>query len=100
MHTKLDSAQTCRDDLHALVYIPLLFAHGSLPLGHIRGGTVKHCAQWILEKKHSWPAARLCRDLPHEFEAFSSYYFDLEIDEGPDYQILRDNLTTVANREG
>ncbi|KAF8964368.1 kinase-like domain-containing protein [Flammula alnicola] len=100
IHAHLGQAQTRRDDLQALAYTILLFARGSLPWGHIRGGTRKHRARRILEKKRSWTAARLCQDLPHELEAFCSYCFGLEIGEEPEYHLLRDKLAVIANREG
>jgi serine/threonine protein kinase len=99
VHTDPSSAQTRRDDLHSLVYTILLFARGGLLWDHIRRGTRKHCARQILEKKRPWTAERLCQGLPHELEAFSSYCFGLEISEEPNYHLLRDKLSVIANRE-
>jgi hypothetical protein len=81
------------------VYTILLFARGGLLWDHIRRGTRKHCARQILEKKRPWTAERLCQGLPHELEAFSSYCFGLEISEEPNYHLLRDKLSVIANRE-
>ncbi|KAF9565407.1 kinase-like protein [Agrocybe pediades] len=99
LHAHLGLEQTRRDDLHALTYTLLLFARGDLPWDHIRGGTRKHCARRILEKKRSWPAARLCRGLPSELQEFADYCFGLEVNETPNYSLLRSKLTTLA-REG
>jgi len=100
MHTDPSSAQTRRDDLHALVYTILSFARGSLPWDHIRRGTQTHCARRIHEKKRSWTAERLCQGLPHELEVFSRYCLGLEISDEPDYRLLRNKLAVIAGREG
>ena len=100
MHTDPSSAQTRRDDLHALVYTILSLARSSLPWDYIRRGTQTHRERRILEKKRSWTAERLCQGLPHELEVFSSYCFGLEISDEPDYQLLRDKLAVIAEREG
>ncbi|KDR76907.1 hypothetical protein GALMADRAFT_246020 [Galerina marginata CBS 339.88] len=96
----LERAQTRRDDLQALTYTILLFARGRLPWGDIRRGTRDHIVRRVFEKKRSWTVTRLCQDLPHELEAFSSYCLGLGIEEEPDYRFLRDKLTSLAIAEG
>lgn len=81
------------------MYAIFLFVRGSLPWSQVREGTRKHIARRILEKKKSWTAARLCQGLPHELEELASYCFGLEIDDEPDYQFLRDKLTTIVGQE-
>ena len=66
-------------------------------MGQYSGWTWQHHERRILEKKRSWRAARLCQDLTHELEAFSSHFFGFEITEEPDYNLLREKLTVFAN---
>ncbi|PPQ83220.1 Casein kinase [Psilocybe cyanescens] len=99
-HAHLGLEQTRRDDLHAFTYTLLLFARGGLPWDHIRGGTRKHCARRILEKKLSWTPTRLCKGLPDELEELATHCLGLGLNESPDYHFLRVKLDTLANREG
>ncbi|KAH9476867.1 Casein kinase 1-like protein 5 [Psilocybe cubensis] len=99
-HAHLGLEQTRRDDMHAFAYTILLFARGNLPWDHIRGGTRKHCARRILEKKRSWTPERLCENLSRELEEIVSHCLNLSLNENPNYALVRNGLISLANREG
>ena len=80
--------------MQSLCYVLLRLARGSLPWGNIKGGTEKHRALRIQEKKRSWTAERLC--IGHEsLEPFVKYCFSLAWDQDPDYAYLRNELTQI-----
>ncbi len=97
IYTHLGIEQSRRDDLEGLGYMLIYLLRGSLPWQGFKAKTKKEKYQSIMESKMSNRPEILCKDLPgkkvfilEEFTQYLNYVRELQFDEKPDYQYLKD----------
>jgi len=98
MHRGIE--QSRRDDLESLGYTLIYFALGRLPWQGTKANSKTELYDIIMEKKMRTPVEILCGDLPSEFAAYIHYCRDLNFDEKPDYNGLRQLFRNVFIRKG
>ena len=92
--------QSRRDDLESAGYVLMYFLRGSLPWQGIPGKNKDERYKKILQKKIDTSAEELCQDFPEEFEKYVEYTRNLEYEEEPDYDKLRDYFIRVLEKKG
>ena len=90
--------QSRRDDLEAVGYVLVYFLLGSLPWQGLPVKAKEDRYQKIMEKKQSTTPEELCKDLPEEFSIFLQYTRNLQFEEIPDYNHLRDLLAKMYSK--
>ena len=90
--------QSRRDDLESLSYVLIYFLRGELPWQHINAKTKDERNQKILEKKMELSSSTLCEGFPIEFEKFLDYTKNLEYSAKPNYDMLRNLIMTVMDK--
>ena len=98
IYTHLTIEQSRRDDLESLAYILLYFSKGSLPWIGIKSKSKKEKFSKILSIKTNTTISDLCVNLPEEFSKFLNYIRDLQFEEKPDYEYLK-NLLKKMDRD-
>ena len=87
--------QSRRDDLESLGYVLIYLLRGELPWQNINGRTKEERNRKILEKKMVISTAKLCEDLPIEFEVFLDYAKNLKYTETPNYEFLKNLFSNI-----
>ena len=87
--------QSRRDDLESLGYVLIYLLRGELPWQNINGRTKEERNRKILEKKMLISTAKLCEDLPIEFEVFLDYAKNLKYTETPNYEFLKNLFSNI-----
>lgn len=82
--------QSRRDDLESLGFVLIYAARGSVPWQTIRNDDRRKKWSQVYEMKRRISLEELCEGLPSCFISFMQYVRDLEFDERPDYQMLRE----------
>ena len=95
VYTHLGSEQSRRDDLESLAYILIYFSKGTLPWKGIKTKNKSEKQSKILSKKINTRIEDLCSGLPEELSKFLQSIRDLQFDEKPDYDFLRDLLNKM-----
>ena len=91
--------QSRRDDLESAGYVLMYFLRGSLPWQGIPGKNKDERYKKILQKKMDTSAEELCKDFPQEFEEYIEYTRNMEYEEEPDYNKLRDYFKNILERQ-
>lgn len=91
--------QSRRDDLESAGYVLMYFLRGSLPWQGIPGKTKDERYKKILQKKNDTSAQELCEGFPDEFEKYIEYTRNMEYEEEPDYDKLRDYFIEVLEKQ-
>ena len=91
--------QSRRDDLESAGYVLMYFLRGSLPWQGIPGKTKDERYKKILQKKNDTSAQELCEGFPEEFEKYIEYTRNMEYEEEPDYDKLRDYFLDVLDKK-
>ena len=90
--------QSRRDDLESFGYVLIYFLRGELPWQNLLAKTKEERNKKILEKKMEISLSKLCEGFPIEFEKFMNYVKNLEFEENPDYDMLRNLLKKVLEK--
>ena len=91
--------QSRRDDLESAGYVLMYFLRGTLPWQGIPGKTKDERYKKILQKKNETSAQELCQGFPDEFEKYIEYTRNMEYEEEPDYDKLRDYFLDVLEKQ-
>ena len=87
--------QSRRDDLESVGYVLMYFLRGNLPWQGLKVRSKEDRYKKILEKKKETSSQDLCKDFPHEFLEYVDYSKNLEYEENPDYDFLRQKFLDV-----
>ena len=99
IYTHLGIEQSRRDDLESLAYILIYFRKGDLPWTKVKGKNRKEKYSKVLSLKININISDLCSDLPEEYSKFLKYARDLQFEEKPDYDYLKNLLKTMFVNE-
>jgi len=86
-----------RDDMEALSYVLMYFLKGNLPWQGLKTSKKDDRYKKIYEKKKKTTAEELCKGFPKEFCEFVKYTRQLEFEEEPNYDYLRNLLKKVLS---
>ena len=99
IYTHLGIEQSRRDDLESLAYTLIYLGTGFLPWQGVRAKSKEEKYQKILEKKINVKIREdICKDLPEEFATFLQYTRNLQFEEIPDYNHLRELLAKMYSK--
>ena len=87
--------QSRRDDLESVGYVLMYFLRGNLPWQGLKVRSKEDRYKKILGKKKETSSQDLCKDFPHEFLEYVDYSKNLEYEENPDYDFLRQKFLDV-----
>ena len=91
--------QSRRDDLESAGYVLMYFLRGALPWQGIPGKNKDERYKKILQKKMETTSQELCQGFPEEFEKYIEYTRNMEYEEEPDYDKLRNYFTAVLEKK-
>ena len=92
--------QSRRDDLEAIGYVLMYFLKGRLPWQGMVNKNKEQRYLKIMETKRDTTPEELCKGFPAEFERYVSYTRNLEYEQNPDYEMLKDLFKKVLRDEG
>ena len=92
--------QSRRDDLEAIGYVLMYFLLGKLPWQGLPAQNKDERYLRIMEVKRDTKPEDLCKGFPHEFEIYVSYTRNLEYEQDPDYNLLKNLFLKVLRDEG
>jgi serine/threonine protein kinase len=92
--------QSRRDDLEAIGYVLMYFLLGKLPWQGLPAQNKDERYLRIMEVKRDTKPEDLCKGFPHEFEIYVSYTRNLEYEQDPDYDLLKNLFLKVLKDEG
>jgi serine/threonine protein kinase len=92
VYTHLGCEQSRRDDLESLAYVLIYFGTGTLPWKGIKAKKKDEKYSKILTKKMNIKNDELLKGLPNEFILFLQNVRDLQFEDKPDYNYLRELL--------
>ncbi len=78
-----------RDDLESIGYVLVYLLKGELPWQNIVGKSKIEKIKKLLVKKIEMPSSELCTGLPEIFEKYVDYCKNLQLEEKPDYEMLK-----------
>jgi serine/threonine protein kinase len=87
--------QSRRDDLESIAYLIIYFLRGRLPWQGIKVKNKEERYAKILKKKKSTTTKELCIGVPKELELFVNYAKNLDFEEVPDYNYLKQLLKSI-----
>ena len=87
--------QSRRDDLESVGYVLMYFLRGNLPWQGLKVRSKEDRYKKILERKKETSSEDLCKNYPHEFFEYVDYTRNLEYEENPDYDFLRQKFKDV-----
>ena len=91
--------QSRRDDLEAIGYVLVYFLLGRLPWQGMLNKNKDERYMKIMEVKRDTDPHILCKNLPVEFEKYITYTRNLEYEQDPDYNMLKNLFLKVLNNE-
>ena len=91
--------QSRRDDLESVGYVLMYFLRGELPWQGLRVKSKEDRYKRILEKKKETSTEELCVGFPEEFYQYVEYCKNLEYEENPDYDMLKQLFLDVINKK-
>ena len=92
--------QSRRDDLEAIGYVLVYFLLGRLPWQGMLNKNKDERYLKIMEIKRDTDPSILCKGLPSQFERYISYTRNLEYEQDPDYNMLKQLFLKVLSDEG
>jgi len=92
--------QSRRDDLEAIGYVLMYFLKGKLPWQGMVNKNKEQRYLKIMETKRDTTPEELCKGFPAEFETYVSYTRNLEYEQDPDYEMLKNLFSKVLRDEG
>ena len=87
--------QSRRDDLESVGYVLMYFLRGELPWQGLKVRSKEDRYKKILEKKKETSSEELCRGFPDEFKQYVHYTKNLEYDQNPDYDFLKQLFVNI-----
>jgi hypothetical protein len=91
--------QSRRDDLEAVGYVLLYFLRGKLPWQGLHVKKKEDRYHKIMEIKMDTTPFQLCKGFPNEFEQYVEYTRNLEYEQDPDYQFLKNLFNNILKEE-
>ena len=92
--------QSRRDDLEAVGYVLMYFLRGRLPWQGIPVKNKEDRYRKIMEKKMATSAEELCMGFPNEFADYINYTRNLQYEQDPDYNYLKNLFLNVLSKSG
>ena len=93
--------QSRRDDIESLGYNIIFFMKGELPWEHLN---LKYNEKELYLKTYAMkkymPVERLCKGLPPEMEEYFKYVRNLQFQEKPNYNYLKNLFKTILKKNG
>jgi len=99
IHALEEMEQSRRDDLESTGYVLMYFLRGNLPWQGLKIKTKDNRYQKILDKKKETSSDELCKNFPIEFKQYIDYTRNLEYDENPNYDKLRNNFYNLLTKK-
>ena len=96
IYTHLGVEQSRRDDLESLAYVLIYFSKGSLPWQGIKAKNINEKYTKIMSNKINTKNEELCSELPELFPKFLQYIRDLQFEDKPNYDYLRELLKEMS----
>ena len=90
--------QSRRDDLESVGYVLMYFLRGELPWQGLRVKSKEDRYKRILEKKKETSSEELCEGFPQEFYQYVEYCKNLEYEDDPDYDMLKQLFLDVIKK--
>ena len=90
--------QSRRDDLESVGYVLMYFLRGELPWQGLRVKSKEDRYKKILEKKKQTTSEELCKNFPIEFFNYVEYTKNLDYEENPDYDMLKNKFLEVLKK--
>ena len=91
--------QSRRDDLEAVGYVLMYFLKGKLPWQGLRLKNKEDRYHKIMEIKRDTSPAQLCFGFPDEFKKYVEYTRNLEYEDDPDYDMLKNLFKNILIKE-
>ena len=91
--------QSRRDDLEAVGYVLMYFLKGKLPWQGLRLKNKEDRYHKIMEIKRDTSPAQLCFGFPDEFKKYVEYTRNLEYEDDPDYDMLKNLFKSILIKE-
>lgn len=98
LNTHLGIEQGRRDDVEGIANVLLYLAKGSVPWQNMKANGKKEKYEKIMDKKLAIPLDKLCQNVPNEIKELFSYSRDLEFEDKPDYNMLKNLFKNAMNR--
>lgn len=89
INSHLGLEQSRRDDLESVGYLLIYFLRGNLPWQGLEANGRSDQFKKILECKLNTPIDELCKGYPEEFEQYLKYCRNLQFEESPDYEWMK-----------
>ena len=91
--------QSRRDDLEAVGYVLMYFLKSKLPLQGLIVKNKEDRYHKIMEIKKETSASALCNGFPYEFKKYIEYTRNLEYEQDPDYNMLKNLFKNILINE-
>ena len=91
--------QSRRDDLEAVGYVLMYFLKGNLPWQGLPGKNKEERYKKICQKKIDTSPHSLCFGFPNEFEKYIEYTRNMEYEEQPLYNNLKEDFIKIVEKE-
>ena len=91
--------QSRRDDLEAVGYVLLYFLRGKLPWQGLHVKNKEDRYHRIMEIKMETTPNNLCKGFPKEFEEYVDYTRNLEYEQDPDYDYLKNLFYSILKED-
>jgi serine/threonine protein kinase len=91
--------QSRRDDLEAVGYVLLYFLRGKLPWQGLHVKNKEDRYHRIMEIKIETTPNNLCKGFPKEFEEYVDYTRNLEYEQDPDYDYLKNLFYSILKED-
>ena len=92
--------QSRRDDLEAVGYVLMYFLLGTLPWQGLKVQRKEQRYRKIYEKKKSTTPEELCKGFPNELCEYVKYTRNMEFEQNPNYDYLRNLFFTILEHNG
>ena len=90
--------QSRRDDLESIGYMIIYFMRGKLPWQEVKGNKKIERYLKIYKMKKNVSPEDLCKSLPQQMKEYMKYVKNLEFEQDPDYNFLRNLFKTILKR--
>ena len=98
VNTHIGIEQSRRDDLESVGYILLYFLKGALPWQGLAGKNKNEKYDRIKEKKIQTTISEVTRGAPEEFTKYLQYCRNMQFEEKPDYNYLRQLFKSIMSK--